>query len=57
MLGAILALVFTLAQGLFWAGIASTFVIRLGTAITLAARDPRTARSRCAAWRPAPRCW
>ena len=35
--GAILVLVFTLAQGLFWAGIAATFVMGLGTAITVAA--------------------
>ena len=28
---------FALAQGLFWAGIASTFVMGLGTAITVAA--------------------
>jgi nickel/cobalt transporter (NicO) family protein len=35
--GAILVLVFALAQGMFWAGIASTFVMGLGTAITVAA--------------------
>jgi nickel/cobalt transporter (NicO) family protein len=29
--------VFALAQGLFWAGIAATFVMGLGTAITVAA--------------------
>jgi nickel/cobalt transporter (NicO) family protein len=34
--GAILVLVFTLAQGLFWAGVAATFVMGLGTAITVA---------------------
>jgi len=34
--GAILVLVFSLAQGLFWAGVASTFVMGLGTAITVA---------------------
>ncbi|MGX7743875.1 nickel/cobalt transporter [Rhodopseudomonas parapalustris] len=34
--GAILLLVFALAQGLFWAGIAATFVMGLGTAITVA---------------------
>jgi nickel/cobalt transporter (NicO) family protein len=34
--GAIIVLVFALAQGLFWAGIASTFVMGLGTAITVA---------------------
>ena len=35
--GAILVLVFALAQGLFWIGVASTFVMGLGTAITVAA--------------------
>jgi ABC-type nickel/cobalt efflux system permease component RcnA len=35
--GAILVLVFALVQGLFWAGIASTFAMGLGTAITVAA--------------------
>ncbi|CUT12102.1 putative membrane protein [Bradyrhizobium sp.] len=35
--GAILVLVFALAQGLFWAGIASTLLMGLGTAITVAA--------------------
>jgi len=34
--GAIVILVFTLAQGLFWAGVAATFVMALGTAITVA---------------------
>jgi nickel/cobalt exporter len=34
--GAILVLVFALAQGLFWAGVVSTFVMALGTAITVA---------------------
>nr|WP_315764788.1 MULTISPECIES: nickel/cobalt transporter [unclassified Bradyrhizobium] len=34
--GAILVLVFALAQGLFWAGIAATFVMGLGTAVTVA---------------------
>ena len=29
-------LVFALAQGLFWAGVVSTFVMALGTAITVA---------------------
>mgnify|MGYP001328669916 CR=1 FL=1 len=33
--GAILVLVFALAQGLFWAGIAATFAMALGTAITV----------------------
>jgi nickel/cobalt transporter (NicO) family protein len=35
--GAILLLVFALAQGMFWAGVAATFVMGLGTAITVAA--------------------
>jgi nickel/cobalt transporter (NicO) family protein len=35
--GAILVLVFTLAQGLFWAGVVATFVMGLGTAIMVAA--------------------
>jgi ABC-type nickel/cobalt efflux system permease component RcnA len=35
--GAILVLVFALAQGLFWAGVAATFVMGLGTAITVSA--------------------
>ncbi len=35
--GAIIVLVFAFAQGLFWAGIASTFVMGLGTAITVGA--------------------
>ena len=35
--GAIIVLVFALAQGLFWAGIVATFVMGFGTAITVAA--------------------
>ncbi len=35
--GAILVLVFALAQGLFWVGVASTFTMGLGTFITVAA--------------------
>jgi nickel/cobalt exporter len=35
--GAILILVYTLAQGMFWAGVAATFIMGLGTAITVAA--------------------
>jgi nickel/cobalt transporter (NicO) family protein len=35
--GAILVLVFALAQGMFWAGIAATLVMGLGTAVTVAA--------------------
>lgn len=34
--GAILVLVFALAQGLFWAGVGATFIMGLGTAITVA---------------------
>ena len=34
--GAILVLVFALAQGLLWAGVAATLVMGLGTAITVA---------------------
>lgn len=35
--GAIIVLVFALAQGLFWAGVAATFIMGVGTAITVAA--------------------
>jgi nickel/cobalt exporter len=35
--GAVLLLVFALAQGLFWLGAVSTFVMGLGTALTVAA--------------------
>ena len=34
--GAILVLVFALAQGIFWAGVGATFIMGLGTAITVA---------------------
>jgi nickel/cobalt transporter (NicO) family protein len=34
--GAILVLVFALTQGLFWAGVAATFAMALGTGITVA---------------------
>ena len=45
--GAILVLVFALAQGLFWVGVASTFVMGLGTFITVARSPPsRSARGR-----------
>ncbi|MGE0564892.1 MAG: nickel/cobalt transporter [Pseudolabrys sp.] len=35
--GAILVLVFALAQGIFWIGVGATFVMGIGTAITVAA--------------------
>ncbi len=35
--GAILVLVFAVTQGLYWAGVAATFAMALGTAITVAA--------------------
>jgi nickel/cobalt exporter len=55
--GAIIVLVFALAQGLFLAGVASTIVMGLGTAITVAAIATlavaaRTAAKRVAAIRP-----
>jgi nickel/cobalt transporter (NicO) family protein len=34
--GAVLVLVFALTQGLFWAGVAATFAMAFGTAITVA---------------------
>ena len=35
--GAIIVLVFALAQGLFWVGVAATFLMGIGTAVTVAA--------------------
>jgi ABC-type nickel/cobalt efflux system permease component RcnA len=35
--GAVLVLIFALTQGMFWAGVASTFAMSLGTAITVSA--------------------
>lgn len=35
--GAIIVLVFALAQGIFWIGVASTFAMGIGTAITVTA--------------------
>jgi ABC-type nickel/cobalt efflux system permease component RcnA len=35
--GAVLVLIFALTQGLFWAGVAATFAMAFGTAITVAA--------------------
>jgi nickel/cobalt exporter len=34
--GAIVVLIFALAQGLFWVGIAATFMMRAGSALTMA---------------------
>ncbi len=57
--GAIIVLVFALAQGLFWAGIASTFVMGLGTAITVGShrdacgRRQSAGQARCATSRAA----
>jgi nickel/cobalt exporter len=50
--GAIIVLVFALAQGLFWIGVASTFAMGLGTAITVAciATIAVGARSVAARW-------
>src|SRR5262249_8537574 len=47
--GAILVLVFALAQGLFWAGVASTFIMGLGTAITVLAVGAKGLAKRLAA--------
>jgi nickel/cobalt exporter len=47
--GAIIVLVFALAQGLFLAGVASTFVMGLGTAITVAAIATLAVAARAAA--------
>ena len=57
--GAILVLVFALAQGLFWLGIVSTFAMGIGTAITVAAIAvfavaARGAAARFAAAKPGP---
>jgi len=50
--GAILILVFTLAQGVFWAGVAATLCMAAGTAITTAALAAVAvyARRRAEAW-------
>jgi nickel/cobalt transporter (NicO) family protein len=53
--GAIIVLVFALAQGLFWAGIASTFVMGIGTAITVAAIATLAVAAKAAATRFAKR--
>jgi nickel/cobalt transporter (NicO) family protein len=53
--GAIIVLVFALAQGLFLAGVASTFVMGLGTAITVGAIATLAVAARTAAKRVAAR--
>jgi nickel/cobalt transporter (NicO) family protein len=53
--GAIIVLVFALAQGLFLAGVASTFVMGLGTAITVAAIATLAVAAKAAATRVAAR--
>ncbi|HXY59733.1 MAG TPA: high frequency lysogenization protein HflD [Methylocystis sp.] len=57
--GAILILVFTLAQGVFWAGIAATLCMAAGTALTTAALAAVAvfARRRAEAWSAAGRAW
>ena len=60
--GAILVLVFSLAQGLFWAGVVSTFIMGLGTAITVAAIATIAVGAKAWAGRfatraPATGCW
>ncbi len=49
--GAILVLVFAFAQNLYWAGVAATFAMGLGTAITVAAIALVTVSAKCAARR------
>jgi ABC-type nickel/cobalt efflux system permease component RcnA len=49
--GAIIVLVFALAQGLFWAGVAATLMMGLGTAITVAAIATMAVWARAAAAR------
>ncbi|HEY6669781.1 MAG TPA: hypothetical protein VI075_02465 [Methyloceanibacter sp.] len=51
--GAILVLVFALTQGLFWAGVAATFAMALGTAITVAVLATLALGSRELALKPA----
>jgi ABC-type nickel/cobalt efflux system permease component RcnA len=49
--GAILVLIFALTQGMFWAGVAATFAMALGTAITVAALASLALGSRALALR------
>jgi nickel/cobalt exporter len=55
--GAILVLVFALTQGMFWAGVASTFAMALGTAITVSALAVVAVGSRETAARIAGSAW
>jgi nickel/cobalt exporter len=49
--GAIIVLVFSLSQGLFWTGVAATFAMGVGTAITVAALATFAVGARAAATR------
>ena len=51
--GALLVLVFTLSQGLFWAGVAATFAMAAGTAITTGAIAAAAVAFKAAALRAA----
>ena len=55
--GAILVQVFALTQGMFWAGVASTFAMAIGTAITVSALAVLAVGSREAAARIAGSAW
>ncbi|WP_445465148.1 nickel/cobalt transporter [Faunimonas sp. B44] len=49
--GALIVLVFALAQGIFWAGVASTFLMALGTALAVAVLATLAVGARAAAER------
>jgi ABC-type nickel/cobalt efflux system permease component RcnA len=55
--GAILVLIFALAQSMFWAGVVATFAMALGTAITVSALAVLAVGSRDAAVRFAGSRW
>ena len=55
--GAILVLIFALTQGMFWAGIVSTFAMAIGTAITVSALAALAVGSRETAARIAGSAW
>ena len=48
--GAILVLVFAVTQGVFWAGVAATFAMAIGTAITVAALATLALAHRQSSW-------